>query len=107
MRDALQRMEANGLSTEAGRLADQQFHMTMLEATGNELVIALAGSILAAIAWTTIYKQRHRALPRDAIPDHAAILKAIGARDAEAARKAMATLVRLALSDTHISRRKR
>ena len=37
----------------------------------------------------------------------AAILDAIEAKDTETARQAMATLVRLALSDTQISRRRR
>ena len=103
MRDALAAMAAHGLSTEAGRHADQRFHMIMLEATQNDAVIALASSIMAAIAWTTIYKQRKRALPRDPIPEHRALLDAIAAADPEAARTAMTELVRLAHADTEIS----
>ena len=92
-----------GLATEKGRFADQRFHMTMMEATQNDAMIALASSILAAIAWTTIYKQRNRALPRDPIPEHRALLEAIAASDIEGARAAMTELVRLALADTEIS----
>lgn len=103
MRRALDAMAQHGLATEEGRLADQQFHMTMLEATRNDAVIALASSIMAAIAWTTIYKQRKRELPRDPIPDHRALLDAIAVSDPSAARAAMAELVRLALVDTEIS----
>lgn len=103
MREALAAMAAHGLSTEAGRHADQRFHMIMLEATQNDAVIALASSIMAAIAWTTIYKQRKRALPRDPIPEHRALLDAIAAADPEAARTAMTELVRLAHADTEIS----
>lgn len=58
---------------------------------------------MAAIAWTTIYKQRKRELPRDPIPDHRALLDAIAVSDPSAARAAMAELVRLALVDTEIS----
>lgn len=103
MRVALDAMAQYGLATEEGRLADQQFHMVMLEATRNDAVIALASSIMAAIAWTTIYKQRKRKLPRDPIPDHRALFDAVAAGDARAARATMAELIRLALVDTEIS----
>jgi DNA-binding FadR family transcriptional regulator len=87
MRRALESMAAHGLGREAGRLADLNFHNIMLESTRNDMVIALASSIMAAIAWTTIYKQRKRALARDPIPDH----------------RAMAELIRLAQADTEVS----
>ncbi|WP_235537056.1 FadR/GntR family transcriptional regulator [Sphingomonas sp. Root241] len=103
MGEALDMMALYGLATEKGRYADQRFHMIMMEATQNEAMIALASSILAAIAWTTIYKQRKRALPRDPIPEHRALLDAIAASEIEGARAAMTELVRLALSDTEIS----
>lgn len=107
MRRALSVMSRESLSTEAGRLADQHFHMIMLEATRNSAVVALAGSIMAAIAWTTLYKQRKRTPPRDPIPEHRAVFEAIAAADATAARTAMSELVRLALADTEIARRGR
>lgn len=103
MGDALERMAQHGLAIEAGRQADQQFHMIMLEATQNDAIVALASSIMAAIAWTTLYKQRKRALPRDPVPDHRALFEAIAQADAAAAREAMAELVKLALRDTEIS----
>lgn len=105
MRKALAAMAEHGLATEAGRLADQQFHMVMLEATRNDAVIALASSIMAAIAWTTIYKQRKRALARDPIPAHQALYETIAAADPVAARAAMEELIRLALDDTEMSLR--
>jgi DNA-binding FadR family transcriptional regulator len=77
--------------------------MIMLEATQNDAIIALASSIMAAIAWTTLYKQRKRALPRDPVPDHRALFEAIARADPGQAREAMAELVRLALRDTEIS----
>jgi DNA-binding FadR family transcriptional regulator len=103
MRDALGAMALYGLGTEEGRLADQHFHMIMLEATGNDAVVALASSIMAAIAWTTLYKQRKRGLIRDPIPDHRVLFEAIASADADAARESMAELVRLALADTESS----
>lgn len=103
MGDALERMAQHGLATEAGRQADQQFHMIMLEATQNDAIVALASSIMAAIAWTTLYKQRKRALPRDPVPDHRALFEAIARAEPGAARVAMEELVKLALRDTEIS----
>jgi DNA-binding FadR family transcriptional regulator len=105
MEAALEGMATHGLATEEGRLADQRFHLTMLEATRNEAVLALASTILSAIAWTTIFKQRKRKLPRDPVPDHLALFNAIKAGDPDAAREAMAELVRLALADTEFSLR--
>lgn len=105
MAAALDEMAQHGLATEAGRVADQRFHLTMLEATANEAVLALSSTILSAIAWTTLYKQRKRKLPRDPVPDHLALFEAIKAGDPDAAREAMAELVRLALADTEFSLR--
>jgi DNA-binding FadR family transcriptional regulator len=107
MRSALDSMALHGLATEPGRFADQQFHMIMLESTGNDAIIALASCIMAAIAWTTLYKQRKRGLIRDPIPDHRNLFDAIAAADSAAARDAMSELVRLALADTERSLRKR
>jgi DNA-binding FadR family transcriptional regulator len=103
MTAALDVMARNGLATETGRLADQQFHAIMLEATCNDAIIALSSSIMAAIAWTTIFKQRKRALPRDAMPEHRQLLKAIAAGSAKRSQRAMAELIRLALADTEIA----
>lgn len=105
LRGSLVAMAQHKLSTEAGRLADQRFHMTLLEATHNQAIIAMASSIMAAIAWTTIYKQRHRELPRDPVPEHRALCEAIAASDAHAARLAMEELIRLALADTRFAKR--
>ena len=65
--------------------------------------MALSSSIAAAVTWTTIFKQRRSALPRDPMPDHRILYEAIVAGDVEAARVAMTELVRLALSDTELS----
>lgn len=77
MRNALAAMARHGLSTEEGRAADQQFHRSILEATHNEALASLASSVGAAVDWTTRFKQRHQALPRDPLPEHLAVFEAI------------------------------
>ncbi len=100
IRDALAAMRRHTLATEAGRAADRDFHDAVLAATRNDALIALSASIGAAVNWTTQYKQRSLALPRNAIPDHAKVYDAIAAGNVDAARAAMRILVDLALDDT-------
>ena len=57
-------------------------------------------SIGAAVNWTTQFKQRARALPRNPLPDHLRVYDAIAAGDAPGAGEAMRVLVELALDDT-------
>jgi DNA-binding FadR family transcriptional regulator len=52
------------------------------------------------VNWTTQYKQRARALPRNPLPDHVKVYEAIASGDGEAAAAAMRVLVDLALEDT-------
>jgi DNA-binding FadR family transcriptional regulator len=106
MKDGLVGMRRHSLATEQGRLADRQFHDAILQATRNDALITLSASIGAAVSWTTQFKQRSRALPRNPIPDHAAVYDAIAAGDSEAASAAMRALVELALEDTRMSMQK-
>lgn len=101
MRDALARMRRHTLATEAGRAADRDFHDALLHATHNDALMALSATIGAAVAWSTQFKQRSRALPRDPVPDHVRVCDAIAAGDPEAASTAMRMLIDLALEDTH------
>lgn len=105
MRAALEEMERYGLADARGRDADQQFHRAILVAADNEPLAALASSVGAAVRWTTQFKQRKRALPRDPLPDHVAVFAAIAAQDGDAARRAMAELLRLALADMGLALR--
>ncbi len=100
MAAGLQGMAEHSLATEAGRLADQNFHAALLDATGNPFLVSLTKGVGAAVAWTTVFKQRKTPLRRDPLPDHQSVYDAIAAGDAVAARKAMARLVDLALLDT-------
>ncbi len=100
MGQALDAMERHTLASEEGRAADRDFHTAILRATRNDALIVLSSSIGAAVNWTTQFKQRARALPRNPVPDHRRVYDAIAARDAEGAGRAMRTLVDLALDDT-------
>jgi len=96
---ALEEMARHGLATPEGQAADQMFHITLLKATRNTPMISLASSISASVQWTTIYKQRKRKLPRDPVPDHRVLFDAVANGDGPGARRAMETLIELALAD--------
>jgi DNA-binding FadR family transcriptional regulator len=100
MRAALVLMQHETLATETGRAADRDFHDAVLEATGNAPLMTLSSSIGAAVRWTTIFKQRDRALPRDPMPEHWKVFDAIAAGRPDQAREAMERLVSFALEDT-------
>ena len=105
MRRALADMRKYSLAAEEGRLADRKFHLTLLQASDNAFVLTLASGIAAAITWTTVYKQRETRSPRDPLPDHEQVFRAIAAGNANRAHKTMHQLLDLALLDTRISRR--
>lgn len=102
MAGALDEMGRLGLADPEGRAADQRFHRAILTAAGNDALAALASSVGAAVSWTTTYKQRNRALPRDPLPDHVRVHQAIVDKDPVAAHAAMAELLRLALADMEL-----
>lgn len=99
MAAALDKMAEYGLADPRGQAADQTFHRTVLEASGNRPLSSLAGSVGAAVSWTTRFKQRHQPLPRDPIVEHRAVYAAIVAGHVASARAAMQDLLRLALAD--------
>lgn len=102
MRVALDDMRRCGLASEEGQAADQRFHRAILDATGNATLNALATSVGAAVHWTTRYKLRDRAVPRDPIVEHERVYEAIKKSDAGSARNAMNDLLELALQDMGI-----
>jgi len=103
MKSGLALMRRHTLATEEGRQGDRQFHSALLHATGNDALVALSAGIAAAVAWTTVYKQRGRELPRDPVPFHASVYDAIADGDPERARDAMRVLVTGALEDIGLS----
>ena len=100
MATALEEMRVHTLAVEAGRAADHDFHAALLHASGNPFILTLTSGIGAAIAWTTVFKQRHHPLRRDPIPDHERVYDAVAAGDREAAYEAMSNLVDMAFLDT-------
>jgi DNA-binding FadR family transcriptional regulator len=103
MKSGLTLMRRHTLATEEGRQGDRQFHAALLHATANDALIALSAGIAAAVAWTTVYKQRGRELPRDPLPFHVSVYDAIAEGDSEKARDAMQVLVTAALEDIELS----
>ncbi len=102
---ALQIIERATLATAEGQAADRDFHEVLLEATRNEAISSLASGIAAAVQWTTIFKQRQHALPRDPLADHYVVYEAIRDQKPASARRAMVDLLRLGLEDTKRSMR--
>jgi DNA-binding FadR family transcriptional regulator len=99
MQSALDDMRLYGLASEAGQAADRLFHDRLLAASGNEALASLAGSVGAAVQWTTAFKQRISVAPRDPLPEHEAVLRTVIAGDANAAAAAMRHLLELARED--------
>jgi len=105
MSRALEGMKEFTLAEEAGRIADQEFHAALLNASGNAFLVSLTTGVGAAVAWTTIFKQRENPLSRDPLPDHTLVYEAVRAADPREAHKAMMNLVDLAFQDTTVARR--
>jgi len=105
MRRALDAMAQHTLHVEAGRIADQEFHASLLSATGNPFIVSLTNGVTAAVNALTEFKQRIAPLKRDPVPDHLRVYDAIAAKDAERARAAMSELIRLAIMDTPVKQR--
>jgi DNA-binding FadR family transcriptional regulator len=107
MRRALDEMAKHTLHVEAGRIADQEFHASLLAATANPFVVSLTKGVTAAVNALTEFKQRIAPLRRDPVPDHLRVYDAIAAKDADRARTAMRELIRLAIMDMPVKHRPR
>jgi DNA-binding FadR family transcriptional regulator len=99
MRKALDEMARHTLHKAEGRAADKDFHAALLAATSNPFVVSLTNGVTAAVNALTEYKLRRTKVTRNPVPDHVRVFEAIAAKDAEAAREAMVTLIRLAVND--------
>ena len=100
MTEALAGMAKHSLAVEEGRAADQLFHSTLLDASGNAFLASLTSGVEAAVSWTTEFKQRRSPLTRNPIPDHQQVLDAVANQDGPSAHRAMAALVDWAFVDT-------
>jgi len=106
MANALDTMEHYTLTSPKGRAADIRFHELLMEATRNEMLLALSNSISTAIASTTAIKHGMQDSPRDPMPEHHALYAQIADRNPAKARKAMVTLIELAHADTQVALRR-
>jgi GntR family transcriptional regulator, galactonate operon transcriptional repressor len=106
--DAYHRMERfkNGAGDLIG--TDLEFHMGILEVTGNRFLAALGGLIHAALECTFRFSWQGAAHIEDnRLFQHKAILEAIRDRDPERARDRMAELLRDSLEDVREYLRRR
>ena len=92
LKSCVDRMEANIDDFAVREEADHDFHLGLAKATGNgslELVVEGLWEQRAEL-WGRMQKHFHtRDLAQKTVRDHAAIVRAIAARDADAARAAM------------------
>lgn len=100
MKSALEGMACHTLMSQEGRMADQRFHAALLNASANPFLITLTSGVGAAVAWTTVYKQRNTPLRRDPMPEHWRVFDAVAAGDPVQAHHAMTELVDQAFLDT-------
>jgi len=107
MRSALDEMSIHTLHKAEGREADQRFHAALLAGTANPFLISLTNGVTAAVDALTIFKTRLAKISRDPVPDHLRVYDAIAAKDAGAARAAMARLIHLAVLDLPARQRPR
>ncbi|MEI7600335.1 MAG: FadR/GntR family transcriptional regulator [Aestuariivirga sp.] len=90
---ALAGMEAAEADSEAMVEADVRFHLALLAAANNELLVPFGIVIEQALASMFAYTTSHAAHPEQMLPLHAEVVKAIAAKSPEAARKAVTALL--------------
>lgn len=86
-------VQARARDLEAYLAADQVFHATMLEASGNEMLAALAGVVGEVLAGRTHHDLMPARPEQVAIRLHSDVAQAIGAGDAAAATTAMTAII--------------
>lgn len=100
MGHSLEEMARHGLATPVGQEADGAFHSLILEASGNEFLIALNEPIATAIRWTTVLKFAASSKPRNPLPLHRDLFSAIADRNGALARETSMRLLLEAREDT-------
>ena len=96
---ALEDMRTHTLATEAGRLADRQFHTALLHASDNPFLVTFASAMLTAIKWTRAHKEREISASRELLPGYEQLVRAIAARNSRKAHRTMLDLLRIAQRD--------
>ncbi|KVC72907.1 GntR family transcriptional regulator [Burkholderia ubonensis] len=91
--DAAARAMAGARNVDEWVRADLRFHLSVLEAGGNELLVPLGALIDRTLEAQLQLNARRADVFNASLAEHLAVCDAILARDAEGARRAMATLL--------------
>jgi DNA-binding FadR family transcriptional regulator len=86
-------MQSAEISSEAMVEADVRFHLALLAAANNELLVPFGIVIEQALASMFAYTTSHAVHPEQLLPLHAAVVRAIASQSPEAARKAVTALL--------------
>ncbi len=86
-------MQSAEVSSEAMVEADVRFHLALLAAANNELLVPFGIVIEQALASMFAYTTSHAVHPEQLLPLHAAVLRAVASQSPEAARKAVTALL--------------
>lgn len=90
---ALADMQSAAADSEAMVEADVRFHLALLAAANNELLVPFGIVIEQALASMFAYTTSHAVHPEQMLPLHAEVVKAVAAKSPEAARKAVTALL--------------
>lgn len=86
-------MQSAEVSSEAMVEADVRFHLALLAAANNELLVPFGIVIEQALASMFAYTTSHAVHPEQLLPLHAAVVRAVASQSPEAARKAVTALL--------------
>lgn len=90
---ALADMQSAEVGSEALVAADVRFHLALLAAANNELLVPFGIVIEQALASMFAFTTRHAVHPEQMLPRHAEVVRAIAAGSPESARKAVTALL--------------
>jgi DNA-binding FadR family transcriptional regulator len=94
LRTSFAEFEASGRDVERLAAADRDFHLRLLRATHNELMMCLDVVVVHALDARNRIQHHPDADWLDPVPDHRAVLEAVEARDPAAAEAAMRHAIR-------------
>jgi GntR family transcriptional repressor for pyruvate dehydrogenase complex len=89
MREALQEQDASVKDGQTGMKADTAFHFLLAEAAGNDILFRIMDSLMDLLRETREASLHTGGRPANSLKEHKAILRAIEARDPQAAERRM------------------
>ena len=93
LEEAFEAMQAAAADSEAMVEADVRFHLALLAAANNELLVPFGIVIEQALASMFTYTTSHAVHPEQLLPLHAAVVQAVASGAPEAARQAVTALL--------------